>query len=90
MKTALCGANTLFDVAPCRNHPAAFVGGRMRDKHSLPFHMLLSHGARSVLCASKVASNPGRSCYAALRDKGPFGGPTLRQLACRASRLAQR
>jgi len=71
--------------------------------------MLLTHGARSVLRASKVADNAGREvcgvrrwaldvqsrsnhnkaacalanklariCYATLRDKAPFGEPTVR------------
>ncbi len=43
--------------------------GRISKKGDRYLRMLLTHGARSVLRASKVA----RICYATLRDKEPFG-----------------
>ncbi len=83
--------------------------GRISKKGDRYLRMLLTHGARSVLRASKVADNAGREvcgvrrwaldvqsrsnhnkaacalanklariCYATLRDKAPFGEPTVR------------
>jgi transposase len=83
--------------------------GRISKKGDRYLRMLLTHGARSVLRASKVAQDAGREvcgvrrwalevqarsnhnkaacalanklariCYATLRDKEPFGEPTVR------------
>ena len=83
--------------------------GRISKKGDRYLRMLLTHGARSVLRAAKVADNAGqevcgvrrwaldvqarsnhnkaacalanklaRICYATLRDRQPFGEPTVR------------
>jgi len=83
--------------------------GRISKKGDRYLRMLLTHGARSVLRAAKVADNAGREvcgvrrwaldvqarsnhnkaacalanklariCYATLRDRQPFGEPTVR------------